>query len=172
MTLLSRLLAASLAALVAALLTACVPMERPKLGPGPPALGVKQIRQLGPAPVRGDDVRFAFITVTGIPAEMRFSLEKSLKTYAATRGLNISIADDPTATYRIKGYLSAVGDRNSALLVYVWDVYDTAGTPLHRISGQEVAQGSEADPWVGVTAKNIDDSARETIDKLTDWVKG
>ncbi len=127
-TLLSRLLAASLAALMAALLAACVPMERPKLGPGPPALRVSQIRELGPAPVRGDDVRFAFITVTGIPAEMRFTLEKSLKAYAATRGLNISIADDPTATYRVKGYLSAVGDRNSALLVYVWDVYDANGT--------------------------------------------
>jgi len=171
-TLRSRVFAITLAALAAALLAACVPMERPKLGPGPPTMKVSQIRSLGAAPVKGEDVRIAFITVTGIPAEMRFALEKSLKTYAATRQLNITIADDPTATYRIKGYLSAVGDRTSALLVYVWDVYDTNGTALHRISGQEVASGSEADPWVGVTTKNVDDSARETIDRLADWVKG
>jgi hypothetical protein len=168
----ARLLAVSLVAAMAALLAACVPMERPKLGPGPPAMGVSQIRKLGPAPVKGDEVRIAFITVTGIPAEMRFTLEKSLKTYAATRNLTISISDDPTATYRVKGYLSAIGDKTSALLVYVWDVYDTSGRALHRISGQEVAAGSEADPWVGVSVKNIDDSARETIDKLADWVSG
>ena len=171
----SRLIGGTLrpaAILVLALvLAACTPTERPRLGP--PTLGLNQARGLGAAPVKGSEaVRFAFTTVTGVPAEMRFALEKDLKKYAATRNLTIAIEDDPTATYRIKGYLSAVGDVNGTLLVYTWDVYDTGGTPLHRISGQQTASGSISDPWAGIGTAQIDDAARETIDALADWIRG
>jgi len=157
---------------LAAILTlaACTPVERPELGP--PAMRLKEVRGLGEAPVKGAEVRFAFITVTGMPAQLRFDLEAALKKYAVTRNLTILIEDDPTATYRIKGYLSAVGDQNGTLLVYTWDVRDTAGRPLHRISGQQTAGGSASDPWAGIGGGQIDDAARETIDKLADWVRG
>lgn len=161
---------AAILILLVATASACVPAERPRLGP--PALGISQARGLGPAPVKGRElVRFAFITVTGVPAQMRFELEKSLKKYAVTRNLAISIEDDPTATYRIKGYLSAVGDVNGTLLVYTFDVFDSAGTPLHRISGQQSAAGSDSDPWTGIGTSQIDDAARETIDELAEWVR-
>ena len=157
-------------AFAAILLSACVPAERPQLGP--PTLGLGEARGLGAAPVRGAAaVRFAFATVTGIPGQMRFDMEKALQKYAATRRLTVEIADNPTATYRIKGYLSAVGDQNGTLLVYTWDVFDTAGRPLHRIAGQQTAKGSSTDPWAGITTEEIDAAARETIDKLADWIR-
>lgn len=163
-----------LAAILAlsALVAACVPMQAPKLG-GPPPIGIKQAGNLGPAPVKGvASVRFAFATLTGLPAEQRFEMEKLLKKYAKTRNLLILVEDDPTATYRIKGYLSAVGDQNGTLLVYTWDVYDAAGTTrLHRISGQQTGGGSDTDPWVGIGGSQLDTAARETIDKLADWVR-
>jgi hypothetical protein len=154
-------------------LAACVEVPAPKLGPGPPPLVSRtKIRTLGPAPVRGEAVRFAFAAVTGVPADMRFSLEDSLKRYAVTRNLTIVPEGDPSAIYQVKGYLSAVGDNTGTLLVYTWDVADAFGAPLYRISGQETALGSNADPWVGITTKEIDDAARETIDKLADWANG
>lgn len=161
----------ALLALALSALAACNQAARPELGP--PAMRLSEVRTLGAAPVKGaENVRFAFITVTGIPAEMRFSLEAALKKYAATRSLNIAVADDPTATYRVKGYLSAIGDQNGTLLVYTWDVFDSAGTPLHRIAGQQTARGMATDPWAGVEQTQIEDAARETIDKLADWVRG
>jgi hypothetical protein len=157
-------------AIAAVLLSACVPAERPQLGP--PTLGLGEARGLGPAPVRGAaEVRFAFATVTGIPGQMRFDLEKALQKYAVTRNLTIAVEDDATATYRVKGYLSAVGDQNGTLLVYTWDVFDTTGRPLHRIAGQQTAEGSATDPWAGIAIAQIDDAARETIDKLADWIR-
>lgn len=151
----------------------CTSVAAPKLGPGPPPLIMpKKTRTLGPAPVTGAEVRFGFATVTGVPAAMRFALEDSLKRYAKTRNLTIVAADDPSAIYRVKGYLSAIGDTSGTLLVYTWDVSDAGGIPLYRISGQETAGGSEADPWVGVGVTQIDAAARETIDKLADWVRG
>ncbi len=154
----------------AVFLAACSAADRPSLGP--PAFGLSEARALGTAPVRGaENVRFAFITLTGIPGQARFDLEKALKKYAATRNLNIVVGDDPTATYRIKGYLSAVGDENGTLLVYTWDVYDTGGRPLHRIAGQQTAKGAAGDPWAGIEITQLDDAARETIDKLADWIR-
>ena len=168
-----RLRFAAILGVAAILLASCTSMPAPKLGPGPPPLiAAKKTRTLGPAPVTGAEVRFAFATVTGVPAEMRFKLEDSLKRYAKTRNLTIVPEDDPSAIYRVKGYLSAVGDTSGTLLVYTWDVSDAGGTPLYRISGQETAGGSEADPWVGVGVGEIDAAARETIDKLADWVRG
>lgn len=154
----------------AALVAACSPVERPALGP--PTLGLSEVRGLGSAPIRGAEaVRFSFATLTGIPGQMRFDMEKALQKYAATRNLTVAIADDPTATYRIRGFLSAVGDQNGTLLVYTWDVHDSAGRPLHRIAGQQTAAGSVTDPWAGISIKQIDDAARETIDKLADWIR-
>ena len=139
-----RLAAMSAAALAVA---ACVPIAAPTLGPGPPPMVTpKTIRTLGAAPVKGAAVTFAFATVTGVPAEMRFSLEDSLKRYAATRNLTILPEGDPTAVYKVKGYLSAIGDTTGTLLVYVWDVSDPAGTPLYRVSGQETAAAAAATP--------------------------
>ncbi|MEJ0097449.1 MAG: hypothetical protein WDM84_05300 [Bauldia sp.] len=156
-----------------AALAGCVAVSAPKFGPGPPSmLTPKTARTLGPAPIRGGAVRFAFATITGVPGDARFNLEDDLKKYAATRELAIVPEGDPTATYQVKGYLSAVGDSTGTLLVYVWDVSDLQGVPLYRISGQETAAGSEADPWVGVGSSQIDEAARETIDKLADWVRG
>jgi len=164
-----RLAAMSATALAVA---ACVPIAAPTLGPGPPPMvTAKTIRTLGAAPVKGAAVTFAFATVTGVPATMRFSLEDSLKRYAATRNLTILSEGDPAAVYKVKGYLSAIGDTTGTLLVYVWDVSDPAGTPLFRVSGQETAAGSGSDPWVGISTAEMDAAARETIDKLADWAR-
>lgn len=163
-----RLPAAIGAILLGLTAAACVPSAEL----GPPAMRVSEARGLSAAPVRGaENVRFAFITLTGIPGQSRFDLEKALVKYAATRNLTITVTDDASATYRVKGYMSAVGDQNGTLLVYTWDVYDAAGRPLHRIAGQQTGTAASADPWAGVRPADIDAAARETIDKLADWIR-
>ena len=78
---------------------------------------------------------------------MRFALEDSLKRYAKTRNLTIVPADDPSAIYRVKGYLSAVGDTSGTLLVYTWDVSDAGGTRL-AIEGCAAGEPSvDFEPW-------------------------
>jgi hypothetical protein len=165
----AHLIVALAAALV---LSGCTSVSIP-MGPGPPPMmSAKKTRTLGAAPVKGEEVRFTFATVTGVPAEMRFTLEDSLKKYAATRTLTIVPPGDTTAVYQVKGYLSAIGDDTGTLLVYTWDVSDAFGTPLYRISGQETGAGSSTDPWIGISKAEIDAAARDTIDKLADWVNG
>jgi hypothetical protein len=154
---------------VAVALAACT-AERPRLGP--PVISPTKLGTLGPAPIKGAAAHFAFATVTSVPGEFVYALDDSLKSAAAARGLTLVGEDDPTTTYWVKGYLSAIGDVNGILLVYVWDVFDVSGSRLHRFSGQLPAPGEGADPWTGVTTAMIETAARETVDALADWVRG
>jgi hypothetical protein len=167
----SRIARLSLALSAALLVAGCTSV--PVMGPGPPPLvAPKAIKTLGPAPLKGETATFALAAVTGVPADLNYALQASLAKYAATRNLAILPEDDPAAVYRVKGYLSAVGDSSGTVLVYTWDVTDAFNTPLYRVSGQETGAGSSTDPWLGVDKGIIDAAARETIDRLADWVKG
>jgi hypothetical protein len=163
---------ARLAALLTlALLLAACSLSKIQAGPGPPVIAPKQALALGPAPIKGPNVKFGIITVTGIPGTFQIALDDSLKKFAATRNLKLVAFGDSTATYRVEGYISAIGDVNRVILVYVWDVFDAAGNRLHRVSGQEVAEEGAVDPWTAIELRDIDAAARATIDALADWTR-
>ena len=157
---------------VATALAGCSPMTvpMPKMGEGPPNVGVKQAIRMGPAPIKGSEAKFAFIQINGAPATHRMAFEKALQTEAHLRKLNVVQPNDPAATYVVKGYLSAIGDSGGTLLVYVWDVIDTAGKRLHRVSGQEPGSGSSSDPWSGIKSEAVTIAAGRTIDDLVAWI--
>ena len=151
-------------------LGACNAVPMPKMGEGPPAVGVKSAIRLGPAPIKGADARFAFADVTGAPATHAIAFSQAINKEASLRKLNLVKTGDPTATYLVKGYLSAIGGTGGTLLVYVWDVTDTTGRRLHRVSGQEPGGGSSTDPWSGVNAEAVNNAASRTVDDLVAWV--
>ena len=151
-------------------LAACTAVPGPS-GPGPPLIAPRESRGLGAAPVQGTRVTFAMTTVTGIPGKFQIALQDSLKKFAATRDVVLVPTTDTTATYRVEGYISAIGDVNRVILVYVWDVFDASGSRIHRFSGEEPTQSGAVDPWTAVKLNMIEDAARETIDALADWAR-
>ena len=160
-----------LTVLVGALgLGACSSVPMPKMGEGPPHVGVKSAIRLGPAPIKGQDAKFAFAEITGAPATHVMAFSRALNKEATARKLNIVPVGDPSATYMVKGYLSAIGDSGGTLLVYVWDVTDATGQRLHRVSGQEPGGGSPTDPWSGINEDAVTTAASRTIDDLVSWV--
>jgi hypothetical protein len=44
----------------------------------------------------------------------------------------------------LRGYFSAMTEGKDTTVIYVWDVYDPAGTRLHRINGQQTAPSAGA----------------------------
>jgi hypothetical protein len=160
-----------LTVLVSALgLGACTAIPRPKMGEGPPNVPMKAAIRMGPAPIKGEQAKFSFTQINGAPAFHITNFSKALHTEATARHLNIVEDGDPSATYLVKGYLSAIGDSKGTLLVYVWDVTDTAGKRLHRVSGQEPAGGSSSDPWSGIGVDAVNNAASRTIDDLVSWI--
>ena len=149
-------------------LAACTSMPGP--GAGAPSLGPIAANKMKSAPVKGDDARFAFAKVTGGPGDLITTLNDSIKTDAKARKLNIVAEDDPNLTYRVKGYVSAVGGPTGTVLVYVFDVLDNRGVRIHRISGQELGAGTSSDPWAGIKAGTIQVAAQHAVDDLAAWV--
>jgi len=148
---------------------ACSSVPMPKLADGPPRVPVKTAIRLGPAPIKGPDARFAFTQISGAPAVQVMNFSRALDSEAEIRKLNIVPEGDPSATYLVKGYLSAIGDKRGTLLVYVWDVTDPSGKRLHRVSGQQESGGSPSDPWAGITEDAVLTAAKRTIDDLAAW---
>jgi hypothetical protein len=149
---------------------ACMPIEAPRLGAGPPVITPKQIGTLGKPSTPAADIVFALEPITNAPADMIYAFSDALKAQAPSRQIKLVDAGDSGATYRLKGYLSAVGDSNSTLLVYVWDVFDSSGARIHRVSGQVRGPGSSADPWAAMSESIVRIAASETIDALGNWV--
>lgn len=158
-----------LAALVATLGAGACSFSIPKVGEGPPRVGPRTAMRLGPAPIKGADAKFAFVEITGAPANHVIEFQRAIDAEAKARNLTIVPEGDPSATYVVKGYLSAIGDRGGTLLVYVWDVADMTGKRLHRVTGQEPAGGSGTDPWRGVNSEAVRIVAQRTIDDLVAW---
>jgi hypothetical protein len=161
------LLIAPAIALLTLFLAACVAIPPP--GPGAPTISPKGAFTLRSAPVRGAAARFSLGHISGAPEDVAITTTNTLTSQAKTRNLNFTATDDPTATYHLRGYLSAVGDREGTILVYVWDVFDSKGVRLHRISGQERGSGTSSDPWGGIKDSTIQSAARDTIDDLVAW---
>jgi hypothetical protein len=142
----------------------------PAPGAGAPVFGPAAATKMRAAPVKGDSARFAFTKITGGPGDLLTTFNESVKKDAKTRKLNVVAEDDPNMTYKVKGYVSAVGGPSGTELVYVFDVLDTHGVRIHRISGQVLGSGTQGDPWAGIRNATVEAAAQRAIDDLAAWV--
>jgi hypothetical protein len=151
-------------------LTGCTSASLPKPGTGAPALGPIAAVEMKGAPVKGASARFAFARITGAPGDLLTTLSTSLEKEAKARNITLVPEGDATATYRVKGYVSAVGGPSGTLLVYVFDILDSRGVRIHRVSGQERGGAATSDPWGGISNGTVAVAARHAIDDLAAWV--
>lgn len=156
--------------LAAAILASCTGVSLPPMGEGPPRISTAGSLAMGVAPVKGADAKFMFAPTTGVPANLKRALIRGLEREAETRRITIVEEGDPAATYRVKGYMSAIGDMAGTNLVFVYDVNDMTGQRLHRISGQEPGNPA-VDPWAGINEEAVAAAARRVIDALAAWSK-
>lgn len=156
---------------LAFLVTTCAPVEAPRLGSGPPVLSATTLKTFSKPTPTSAVVALALEPITNAPGEMIYGFEDALKANAPRRQLKIVDIDDPTAVYRLKVYLSAVGDYSGSLIIYVADVFDSTGERVRRISGQIKTGGSTADPWAPIKSTGVvGQAAQETVDALGDWL--
>lgn len=140
-------------------------------GKGPSTFGADGAAATQGAPIKGDKARFAFAPVNGAPLDVLRDMSSAMNQEAVAHKLKVVPNGDPSATYLVKGYLSAIGDGSGTTLVYVWDILDTNGVRLHRITGQEAGRPAASDPWSGIQAPTVTVAARRTLDALSEWVR-
>jgi hypothetical protein len=78
----------------------------------------------------------AFESIDGPPPEVFRRLVTALNDEAGARRVAVVSRSGP-ATYRVRGYVSALVDRDRTTFAWVWDVYDSDKRRALRITGEE-----------------------------------
>jgi hypothetical protein len=125
--------------------------------PSTPAEAAKASARLYIAPIIGSTV--AAVT----------PLSRRLAAIAPANGLAIVADADPSKTYVVKGYFSALPENGATTIVFVWDVFDPSGIRQHRIQGQESVAGTAADSWSIVPPATMEKIADRTIADFKAW---
>ncbi|MEZ5827482.1 MAG: hypothetical protein R3D30_11275 [Hyphomicrobiales bacterium] len=120
----------------------------------------------------GSSPKVAIAPIIGAPENVTTQLTQALVVAGKERNLSLT----PGASggdYTLRGYLLAAPERSGSKISYIWDVTDTKGTRVTRVSGEEiVSKGSRSDPWSGVDATVIRSIAGKTASKLAAELPG
>ena len=118
------------------------------------------------APLR----QVSFLPVTGAPQRAVTSLTAALKSSAQKNAIQLIPSNLGTTRYKIKGYFSALNDGSGTLVVYVWDVLNSEGKRIHRISGQQRTGRNDTDPWAAISEAELRRVADDTMARLSSYL--
>ncbi|MFS8045506.1 hypothetical protein [Rhizobium sp. BR 314] len=129
----------------------------------------QQQASLPPAAATTGGSSIRFLPIIGAPVQAVTPLSRQLGADARSLGLTIKSSSDASASYILKGYLSAFEDGPQISVTYVWDVLDGAGNRVHRIQGAESAPLKRGDPWTAVPPAVMQKIATKTMADFNSW---
>jgi len=113
---------------------------------------------------------FAIEPFEGMPGNAADDLTRRIVETGKHEGLTFVQRLGAPATYRVKGWLTAVGNPTSTTIVYIYDVTDASGQRVFRFTGQEPSGGTSADPWSAVSDDTVAIIAERTVATLKAWL--
>jgi hypothetical protein len=120
----------------------------------------------------GQQSTVAFDRVDGLPPAVFDRYVRKLNDEAEAKRVPV-VTREGFAPYRIKGYLSLWTTRKrDATLSWVWEVFDSDGQRVMRISGDEKAGKAGRDAWQSVTEEVLARAARSGMEQLSEYFRG
>lgn len=113
---------------------------------------------------------FALEPFEGMPGNAADDLTRRIVETGKREGLTFVQRLGAPATYRVKGWLTAVGNPTSTTVVYVYDITDASGQRVFRFTGQEPSGGTSGDPWSAVSNDTVAIIAERTVASLKAWL--
>jgi hypothetical protein len=113
----------------------------------------------------------AFESIDGPPPEVFRKLVTTLNDEAGTRRVAVVSRSGP-ATYRVRGYVSALVDRDRTTFAWVWDVYDSDKRRALRITGEEPSdpkprrRNARADAWTAADDEVLRRMSRAGMERI------
>jgi len=141
----------------------------------PPAAPLQVVEPTAPAtppqiaPIGTERARVTLAPVIGAPGPAIDQFSARLVARAPSKQFAVTAANDPTATYTLKGFFSTSPEAGETIVYYVWDVADAGGNRVHRFSGQERVKGRN-EGWRDVTEANMQAIADRTADEFAAWL--
>jgi hypothetical protein len=116
------------------------------------------------------DATIAFESIDGPPPEVFRKLVADLNAEAGTRKIAV-VSRESAATYRVRGYVSALVGRDKTTFAWVWDVYDTDKRRALRLSGEEpAAAGKRRDAWAAADEQVLRRMAQNGMDQMSGFL--
>jgi hypothetical protein len=113
----------------------------------------------------------AFETIDGPPPDVFERLVAALNDEASARQIAVVSRSGP-ATYRVRGYMSAVIEGGKTSFGWVWDLYDADKNRTLRIAGEEPAGRSGRLAWSGADDQVLHRMARDGMGRLAAFLGG
>ncbi len=115
--------------------------------------------------------RIAIAPVIGAPEAVAKQITTQLSQDLQQRRIEIAQAANDRADYTLRGYVVAAREKNTTKVSYIWDLTDTTGKRVNRITGEESVGGGESrDPWASVTPNIMQSISGKTATQLTTWL--
>jgi hypothetical protein len=112
-----------------------------------------------------------FESIDGPPPQIFDRMVSVLDSESKLRNLSI-VSREGSASYRVRGYLSAQVSHGRTTIAWVWDVYDLNQQRTLRLSGEEPAGKAGRDPWLAADDLVLRKIAQAGLSGLTAMVNG
>jgi hypothetical protein len=120
----------------------------------------------------GGSTKIAVAPIVGTTPDISKQLTDALIVAGEERKLTL-LPNGSKANYTLRGYLVASREKRGSKISYIWDVTDTKGARVARVSGDEViTKRSGGDPWSAVDASAIRSIAGKTASQLAASMPG
>jgi hypothetical protein len=119
----------------------------------------------------GGGATVAFESIDGPPQQVFDRMVGVLDSESKLRNLSI-VSREGSASYRVRGYLSAQVVRGRTMIAWVWDVYDANQQRALRLSGEEPAGKAGRDAWAAADDLVLRKIAQAGLSGLSGIING
>src|SRR6195952_2049727 len=119
----------------------------------------------------GSGATVAFESIDGPPPQVFDRMVNLLDSESKLRNVAI-VSREGSASYRVRGYLSAQVSRGRTTIAWVWDVYDRDQQRALRLSGEEPAGKAGRDAWTVVDDLLLRKIAQAGLSGLSAMING
>lgn len=115
--------------------------------------------------------KVAIAPVIGAPDVIAKHLQKEVGAALTKSNIPVTQSASEAAAYTLRGYVVSAREKTKTKISYIWDVTDSAGKRVNRITGEEItASPSGGDPWAAMTPKIVQAISSKTASSLAAWL--
>ncbi len=109
--------------------------------------------------------------VIGAPDAVAKQLAAQLSSEIERKNVSVAKVPGTPSDYTVRGYIVSAKESAGTKISYIWDLTDTQGKRVTRITGEELlANASGTDPWAAVTPNVVGTIAGKTATSIATWL--
>ncbi len=109
--------------------------------------------------------------VIGAPDAVAKQLAAQLSSEIERKNVTVARVPGTPSDYTVRGYIVSAKESVGTKISYIWDLTDTQGKRVTRITGEELlANASGTDPWAAVTPDVVGKIAGKTASSIATWL--